>query len=689
MIEAELQETQHEKSTHGFAVYPAPPVKDHHIGSLLQQLERDRKPAPPPKALPSRPAEPAAMKWFKSIRQYLVVLLLGSACAWSFAADAAGYISHSGWLEDKSGTLTFPQVEAQAQAFVSFDGVLTRGYTASTYWIRLSIAPTTEAKLILRIRPAYIDHIELFDPLEQSGGNMTPRFSGDQFPHARGDYQSLNHGFTIQGSAHPRDVYLRLQNVSTMVLHVEALVVKQASNIDNQQALLYSVYLGLLLASMCWAVVQWLTRRDPLIAAFFVKQAIVLAHALVMLGYVHFISNDRLSGLTIVSIRYVLVITYILIGVGFLLLLLREFKPILWLWWFLASILFLYVPIVVLFLQGQVRLALQINTGIAAIESVGILLLAVSARAWKDKEAQVPPLLPRWVLVSFNATLVLAAFSVALPSLAGMSGAEWNLNAPVFGGLINSFLMTVLLIIRSRNQEKQRLQALLDLGLAQQATDTERHRRGEQERFLSMLTHELKTPLGVARISLGASRLIGPQRDRIDRALLNINAIIDRCRMTDQIEHQHLLTRAEPCELTALVDECIADCDDPKRLKVLERNPASLQSDLQLLAICVANLIDNALKYSPAASSVTVRVRPQTVTAGNGFVVAIANQMGPAGAPDAAQVFSKYYRSPGARSKSGSGLGLYLSSSIAQLLGAQLSYRVEGDQVEFSLWIPA
>ncbi|MEI7539037.1 MAG: 7TM-DISM domain-containing protein, partial [Comamonadaceae bacterium] len=79
------------------------------------------------------------MKWFQSIRRYVVVLLLGAVCAWPFAADAAGYISQRGWLEDKSGTLTFPQVEAQAQAFVSFDGVLTRGYTASTYWIRLSI----------------------------------------------------------------------------------------------------------------------------------------------------------------------------------------------------------------------------------------------------------------------------------------------------------------------------------------------------------------------------------------------------------------------------------------------------------------------------------------------------------------------------------------------------------------------
>lgn len=628
------------------------------------------------------------MTGFYSIRRYLVVWLLGAACAWPFAADAAGYISHRSWLEDKSGTLTFPQVEVQAQAFHSFDGVLTRGYTASTYWIRLNIAPTSDAKLILRIRPAFIDHIELFDPLMQSGGKVAPLFSGDRFPRQQSDYQSLNHGFTIQGSAHPRDVYLRLQNVSTMLVYVEALTVSQASYVDRRQELLYSLYLGLLVAFMIWALLQWLTSRDPLIAAFLVKQAVVLAHALVMLGYVHFIANDRLSGSAIVAARSVLVLAYILIGVGFLLLLLREFKPVRWLWWFLVSILFLYVPIAVLFLQGQVRLALQLNMGIAVVESVGIFLVAISARAWKDKQAQHPPLLPRWVLVSFNAALVLAAFSAALPSLGGVNGAEWNLNAPMFGGFVNSLLMTILLGLRAHNLEKHRLQALLDLGLAEHEADKERHRREEQERFLAMLTHELKTPLGVARISLGASKLVGPQRDRIERALANINGIVDRCRITDQLEHRQVLPQAEPCELMALVDEAIADCNDPDRVKVLERNLAPIQSDSQLLAICVANLVDNALKYSPATSSVTVQVRPCVAVAVHGFVVSIANQIGSAGAPDAGKIFSKYYRSPGALSKSGSGLGLYLTRSISQLLGAQLSYRVEGDQVKFSLWIP-
>ena len=629
------------------------------------------------------------MKWLQLTRQYLLALLLIAASAWSFAADAEGFITQRGWLEDKSGALTFPQVQAQAQAFQYFEGVLTRGYTDSTYWIRLSIAPTTEAQLVLRIRPVYLDHIELFDPLVQSGGQVTPRFSGDRFPRQLSELQSLNHGFTLQGSEQSRDVYLRLQNVSTMLVYPEALTMTQASYIDHRQELLSSAYLGLLVAFMMWPLLQWLTSRDPLIAAFLVKQAVVLAHALVMLGYAQFIFEDRLSGSAIVAVRCVVVLAYILIGVGFLLLLLREFKPIRWLWWVFVAILFLYIPIAVLVLQGQLRLALQLNMGIAAIESVGVFLVAISARAWKDKQAKFPPLLPRWVLVSFNAALVLAAFSAALPSLGGVSGAEWSLNAPIFGGFLNSLLMTILLALRGRNQEKNRLQSLLDLGLAEREADSERSRRKEQERFLAMLTHELKTPLGVARISLGASKLVGPHRDRIERALANINAIVDRCRITDQLEHRQVLPLAEPCGLMVMVDECIAQSSDSERVKVLERNLAPIQSDSQLLAICITNLLDNALKYSPAGSSVTVQVQPIAIAAVNGFVVKIANEIGSAGPPDARQIFSKYYRSPGALSKSGSGLGLYLSRSISQLLGAQLSYRVEGDQVVFSLWMPA
>ncbi len=625
------------------------------------------------------------------MRRSLCACLMMALCAWSFAVYAAGYVSDSAWLEDPSGTLTLPQVEAQASAFRTYTGVLTKGYTASTYWVRLRILPAAEDQLILRIRPAYIDHIELFDPLMQSGGSLVPLFGGDRYPRQRDEYQSLNHGFTIKASDYPRDIYLRLQTSSTMLIHAEVLSLAQASHADRRQELFYSAYLGILTAFMVWALVQWLASREPLILLFLGKQAVVLAHALAILGYLPFVVGEWFSAPSMDLMTSVLALSNVLISAVFLLLLVREFNPVPWIWRFFASILLLYLPLAVLFLEGRVRQALQVNTVIAGVESVGFLLVVLSARVWVDRQAKLPPLLPRWILISFSLMLLLGGASYALPSLGGVQGNEWSLNAPIFGGLINGFLMTLLLIMRARNQEKNLQQVRLELTLAEHEANSERQRREEEGRFLAMLTHELKTPLGVARISLGASKLSGAHRDRIERSLLNIDAIIERCRITDQLEHRQLLPQVESCELVALVDECVSVSIHPDRVKVLTRSPAPINSDPALLVICVANLMNNALKYSPLTSDVTVSVRRQVATVGKpleGFVICIGNRIGSAGIPDAAQVFSKYYRSPGARRKSGSGLGLYLTHNIVQLLGGQLTYRVDGDQLEFCLWIP-
>jgi signal transduction histidine kinase len=632
------------------------------------------------------------MTGFQTLLQRLFIGLMGLCCALPFAVHAEQYMTQSAWLEDASASLTFAQVEKRARAFQPYTGVLTKGYTASATWIRLSIAATSSDQLVLRIRPSFLDHVELYDPVMQPESRTTPRFSGDLYPSVKIDYYSLNHGFTIPGSRHARDVYLMLKSTSTMLVFVEVLDVAEAKSADHRQELLYSMYVGLLMAFAIWALLQWLSSREPLIAAFLFKQTIVLVHALAFLGYLPLLFDGWLSPSTMNSMTSVLVLSYVFVGAGFLFLLLREFNPVRWLWWLFVAVLFLYLPIAILFVLGHARLALQINAAIAIVEAVGIFVVTLSTRVPDDKH---PLPLPRLILVCFSSVLLLTAFISTLSSLGGIAPAEWSLNSGTYAGFVSSLLMIAMLSLRARNLEKNRQQSLLERDLAAREAEVEKRRREEQERFLGMLTHELKTPLGVARISLGASKLTGLQRDRIDRALTNINAIIDRCCMTDQLEHQRVLRLDEECDMVSLVDECIACCIDPERIQVVERHPIRMHSDSQLLVICLANLVDNALKYSPSKTPVTVRILRQPCAAGEqhdeqyvGAIVTVTNVVGSTGVPDPARIFSKYYRNPRALSKSGSGLGLYLTSSIARLLDAQVSYRCEGEQVEFRLEVP-
>lgn len=625
--------------------------------------------------------------------QFWLLALLGGCLT---TGNATAQLLQTQFLEDPSGQMTLAQVQKSPQAFQTYAGMLTRGYTTSSYWIKLRIAATTEDQLVLRIRPAYLDHIELYDPLAESGAPTSTagqvRLAGDSHPKAANGYFSLNQGFLVSGSRHARDVFLRIQSTNSMLVRVEVLPLLLAKQADHRQELLYSLYFGLLAAFMVWALLQWLASRELLVGVFLLNQAFVVAHALALQGYLPLILGDAISPIKIDRITSLLVLAYVFMSGTFTLMLLREFKPLVWLWRLCIGLMLIYLPIFVLFAIGQVRLALQINMTVAAVEVLGFLFLAISARAWHDRQETYSPPLPRWVLISFTAALVLSAYSSALPNLGGIDGAEWTLHTPMFGGFFCSLLMTLLLSLRARNHDRQRLHAIAEAHLQREQAQAERLRREEQERFLSMLTHELKTPLGVARISLDDSDLAGPQRARIDRALANINSIIDRCAITDQMEHHQLNLVLRPCSLARLIDECVQASSNPARVKVLESNDAMAQTDSGLLTICLSNLIDNALKYSRPDSAIEIKLQSgssQTGTGAGGSLITVCNAIGSAGIPDPERLFDKYYRGPGASRKSGSGLGLYLTRSLVEMLGARVTYRAQPAHVEFCLWIPS
>lgn len=615
-------------------------------------------------------------------RWFCYVLLLLSV--WTLPGKAANLIEQSAWLEDVSGQMTLSEVQQHPQVFTPYQGVMNQGYSASTFWLRLRIGPSPEEKLIVRIRPTYLDHLELFDPLDHSGDSVTNRLSGDHHPKDSKGYKSLNHGFVIQGSHTARDIYLRLQSTSSIQIYIEAMRVDQAADADRRQELLYPIYLGLLVTFMFWALLQWLTRRDLLIAFFLIKQVCVLAHAIVHQGYLSLLFSDQLSGPTLSNMTASVILAYMLSSTIFLLMVLKEFKPALWLWWLVTVMQAIYLPAFALIFSGELRLAMQIIIYLGVMSMASFVLLAISTAAWSNKNSPIQHSLPRSILIGFTVAQLLVTLLVTLPLLNIMATPEWALNAAVLPGFINSLLMTVLLILRARNLEKQHQHMLIETSLLEQKADSERAQREEQARFLHMLTHELKTPLTVIRLSLDDSALVDQQRQRIDRALANINGIIDRCTFKERLEHHQLRPQLKDCKLESTLDECVQGCSDPFRVKVSERNEAIIHTDSELLAICLANLIDNALKYSPPASRIDVSLRP----APTGQIITVRNAIGQAGAPDPKRLFTKYYRSRGALSKSGSGLGLYLTNNLANLIGAQVTHQVDGEHVEFRLWLP-
>lgn len=213
-------------------------------------------------------------------------------------------------------------------------------------------------------------------------------------------------------------------------------------------------------------------------------------------------------------------------------------------------------------------------------------------------------------------------------------------------------------------------------------------RRDEQENFISMLSHELKTPLSVIRMTLGQAGVPEAVRGRIARSVAEMNALIERCVQADRLRHGLIASSCVQCRIDEVLAGLRAASAAPERIAIEADDLPACMTDVQLFAVIVGNLLDNALKYGRAQSGVSVRLGARTEKMRPGILVEVENAPGSAGIPDAAQVFRKYYRARGAHGKTGSGLGLHISAGFARLLGGELRYRPDADKVKFELWIP-
>lgn len=216
------------------------------------------------------------------------------------------------------------------------------------------------------------------------------------------------------------------------------------------------------------------------------------------------------------------------------------------------------------------------------------------------------------------------------------------------------------------------------------------HRRNEQDRFISMLNHELKTPLSVVRMALGMENINPATRQHAQQAAQDIDAVVERSLWADRIRERRCVT-LEPCCVVDVLSGIGERSATPQRIRVsgVSGDPAlTVVTDRQYLQIILGNLLDNALKYSPPQSTVRVDVTSHHHKRREGVLVSLCNAVGGAGRPDPQHLFGKYYRSSGAHGKTGSGLGLYLSREMARLLGGWLRYRPDNAEVKFELWLP-
>lgn len=217
-----------------------------------------------------------------------------------------------------------------------------------------------------------------------------------------------------------------------------------------------------------------------------------------------------------------------------------------------------------------------------------------------------------------------------------------------------------------------------------------------QDDFLATVAHQLRTPLSGMRLQL--EWLAGRHRndpETVHSVQLMLQANERLIRQTKQLLS---LERAEPgrfrkaglapLDLAALVGEAVETFVDAAAARDIdlgfELEPALLLGDRFLLRDLIDNLVDNALRYTPAQGSVTVRCRVEA-----GASVLVVEDSGPGIAPERrAAVFERFVRLD--ERTTGSGLGLAIVRDIARVHGAEVSLGAgAGGGALFSVRFPA
>ncbi len=199
--------------------------------------------------------------------------------------------------------------------------------------------------------------------------------------------------------------------------------------------------------------------------------------------------------------------------------------------------------------------------------------------------------------------------------------------------------------------------------------------------FISVVSHELRSPMaaviGAARTLQSRWREMAPeQRDSflalIGDEMSRLAALVADVLDTSRIDAGTFSYRFGEVDLGVLVEEAVASAaagqDEVTVVAAVTPGLRSARGDGERLRQVLGNLIENAVKYSPAGDVVEVRVR-QT----NGDHVVAVSDHGPGIAEsEHERIFEKFGRVAGEDAKPGTGLGLYIARSIAEAHGGTL-----------------
>jgi two-component system, OmpR family, sensor kinase len=220
--------------------------------------------------------------------------------------------------------------------------------------------------------------------------------------------------------------------------------------------------------------------------------------------------------------------------------------------------------------------------------------------------------------------------------------------------------------------------------IEQKQAEAQNEQISSQRRFFQRLDHELKNPLTIIRLGMvnlqqspDLNSEQGHSLERISIQVQRLQKLVVDLRLLYELDASRI--ERKPVNLRDLMEEAIdlsgQVAEPPRQINLnVQQMPwpvSDILGDRDLLVLVFRNLLDNALKFSAASSSVEVRVTED----GRMASVEIVDTGTGIPAEELAHIFEELYRGENARGVPGSGLGLKLVERIISLHQGDIQVR--------------
>lgn len=272
----------------------------------------------------------------------------------------------------------------------------------------------------------------------------------------------------------------------------------------------------------------------------------------------------------------------------------------------------------------------------------------------------------------------------------------WQYGAPIFVVFLQQAVLT-----RMRAVEQRHKEALILVAQANARTAMEQQQRAAQGQFLSLMAHELKTPLAAIDAAVQAlnympdnSPAVISRHDRIRQAVARLNVLLEQSlsALRGETDEARLMMPRRDFVPIARLFAALSEMYDEPGIQCESSDVVSCYADSHLLNIALTNLLDNARKYGRPGEAISLSATHLSREGNAGVVFEVKSAYQGDLQEDCEAWFGKFWRGRTSSSQEGVGLGLYLVRVIAEAHRGTAYCTLIAPrgraQLIVSLWIP-